>query len=606
MRSVTTDVLVVGAGPTGLTAAAFLTQYGVPVIALSRHSGTAPQPRGSFTNQRTIEVLRDLGIEEQIDEVGTPLRSIGHNVMATSFVGNELLRYESYGVGDRLADYVQASPCQNYNLPQHIIEPVLLQAARERGADVRFSHEMLAIEQTPDEVVAQVLARESGETYEVRARYALGADGGRSPVAQQLDIPYEGDSALVHMANAWIEADLTEHAAYRPAGMYIILQPGGDSWVGSGTFVTVKPWTEWLMSFEYDPNNGAPDMSDNALISGARELIGIPDIPVRILGTNVWEVNAVLATRYREGRIFIGGDAAHRHTPSGGLGTNTSIQDAYNLAWKLAFVLKGWAGEDLLDTYDQERRPIGQQVVDRALVNLRNKRKVGEALGLRRGQPAEEGWRALRSLFADEPGAEERRRALTAAVELQYHRSNAHGIDIGQRYTSSTIVDDGTPFPEPARDPALYYHPTTHPGAHLPHVWLEKHRRPVSTLDLVGHGRFSLIVGISGSAWEEAAAHAADTLGVELPVFRVGYRCEHDDVLGDWGRVRETDDAGALLVRPDGHVAWRATTRHESPRDELLQALRTALARRGDADGSTPRDRALPAGGREELSTTGR
>jgi 2,4-dichlorophenol 6-monooxygenase len=579
MRTETTDVLVVGAGPTGLTAAAFLAQYGVDVIALSRHSGTAPQPRGSFTNQRTIEVLRDLGIEAQIDEVGTPLRSIGHNVMATSFAGDELLRYQSYGVGDRLADYVQASPCQNYNLPQHIIEPVLLRAARDLGADVRFSHELLTIEETPEEVIARVQVRETGDTYEVRAKYAVGADGGRSRIAEQLGILYEGEAALVHMANAWIEADLTEHAAYRPAGMYIMLQPGGDSWVGSGTFVTVKPWTEWLMSFEYDPGEGTPDMSDDALTKIARELIGIPDIPVRIMGTNLWQVNAVLATRYREGRVFIGGDAAHRHTPSGGLGTNTSIQDAYNLAWKLAFVIKGQADNGLLDTYNQERQPIGKQVVDRALTNLKNKTKVGEALGLRRGQSAEEGWQALRSLFADEPGAEERRRALTEAVELQYHRSNAHGIDIGQRYTSDAVVDDGTPFPQPTRDPALYYKPTTHPGAHLPHVWLEKARTPISTLDLVGHGRFSLIVGISGSAWEEAAGRVASELGIELPVFRVGYRCEYDDVLGDWGRIREMNDAGALLMRPDGHIAWRARSAQASPQAVLMGALRQVLAR---------------------------
>ena len=175
-------------------------------------------------------MLRDLGIEDQVHAVGTRLRTIGHNVMATSFVGQEIVRYRSYGTGERLADYTMASPCENYNAPQHVLEPVLLRAAVERGADVRFSHELLTIEHTADDVVARVLDRVSGEEYLVRAAYAIAADGGRSRVAEQLGIPFEGQSDLMHMLNVWIEADRTEHTAYRPAGIYIILQPGGDSW----------------------------------------------------------------------------------------------------------------------------------------------------------------------------------------------------------------------------------------------------------------------------------------------------------------------------------------------------------------------------------------
>lgn len=578
MRTVDTDVLITGAGPTGLVAAAFLAQYGVDAITLSRYSGPAPQPRGSFTNQRSIEVLRDLGIEDRVHEVGTPLQSIGHNVMATSFAGDEIMRYESYGVGARLADYTQASPCRNYNLPQHIIEPVLLDAARDRGADVRYLHELQTIEQDADEVRAVVLDRGSGEQYLVRARYALGADGGRSRVAEQVGFPFEGEAGLIHMANAWVDVDLTEYVEHRPAGQYIILQPGGDSWVGSGTFVTVVPWTQWLFSREYDPADGPPDLSEEAVVESVRTLVGC-DLPVTVKGTSLWEVNAVLALQYSIGRVFIGGDAAHRHSPSGGLGTNTSMQDAYNLAWKLAAVVKGTAGPQLLDTYHQERQPIGRQVVERAMLNLRNKAKVGEVLGLRRGQTAEEGWEALRSLFADVPGGAGRRRALTEVTEMQNGRSTAHGIDIGQRYTSGAVVDDGTPFPEPTRDPALYYHPTTHPGAHLPHVWLEKDRERVSTLDLVGHGRFTLITGIGGRVWAEAAEQARRVLGIDLPVAQVGYRCEFDDVVGDWFRIREIEDDGVLLVRPDGHIAWRAMDGSSASQHVLVDVLRQILAR---------------------------
>jgi 2,4-dichlorophenol 6-monooxygenase len=314
------------------------------------------------------------------------------------------------------------------------------------------------------------------------------------------------------------------------------------------------------------------------VVEFARTLIGDPEAQVRLKGTSKWQVNNVVAQEYRRGRVFLMGDAAHRHPPAGGLGSNTSIQDAYNLAWKLAFVLSGRAGEGLLDSYHEERQPVGTQIVDRAMKSVENQAAAIAALGLRRGQSPEEGWASLHELASDAPGAAERREALAGAVALQHYRSNAHGVELGQRYTSSAVVDDGTPFPEPTRDPELYYHPTTHPGAYLPHAWVEHHRRKISTLDLAGHGRFCLIVGIGGQPWAQAAATVSAEFGIELPVYSVGYRCEYDDVLGDWAALREIDDRGALLVRPDRHIAWRSHTRPDNPEQVLRAAVRQALA----------------------------
>ena len=578
MQTVSTDVLVVGAGPAGLTAAVCLAQAGVRVVALSRYSGTAPQPRASFTNQRTMEVFRDIGIESDVRLVSTPGLTMGHNVMAASLTGPEIMRYQTYGVGERLTDYHLASPCEFYNSPQHVLEPVMFRAALDRGADVRFSHEMLSIEQNDEEVVARILDHGTGEEYLIRAAYAIGADGGRSRVAEQVGLPFEGESSLMHMINAWIEVDLSDYTAYRPGGIYMVFQPGGGSWVGSGSFVNVRQWDDWVLVREYDASEGEPDTSDEAVIAAARILIGDPNIPVKVKGTSKWQVNNMVAKEYRRGRVFIAGDAAHRHSPAGGLGSNTCIQDSYNLAWKLAFVLKGKAGPGLLDSYHDERQPIGKQIVDRAMLNLRNKSAVAEVLGLRRGQSAEDGWASLRSLFSDEPGAAERREALAVVRSLQHARSNAHGIALGQRYTSCAVIDDGTPFPNAARDPEVYYQPTTHPGARLPHVWVERDRKRLSMLDLAGHGRFCLIVGIGGAPWAEAAASLIAEFDVQLPVFAVGYRCEYDDVLGEWARLREIDDRGALLVRPDQHIAWRSFTRPSSPYDALADALRQTLA----------------------------
>lgn len=579
MRTVETDVLVVGAGPAGLASSALLGMLGVRAITISRHPGTAPQPRATHMNQRTVEILRDLGAEERLAKAGQPLKSLGNNVLATSFTGLELFRYASYGTGSRMADYTMASPSEHYSVGQHLFEPVLLEAAVERGADIRFSHELRSVEQTDEAVLARVRVRDTDEEYQVRARYAIAADGARSTVAEQLGFSFEGQAALKHMLNSWIEVDLAEYAAYRPSVIYTMLQPGGDSWVGSGSFVCVRPYNEWVLVREYDPAEGEPDTSDAAVIEFARQMIGDPEADVRVKGTSKWQVNNVVATEYRKGRVFLMGDAAHRHPPSGGLGGNTSIQDAYNLAWKLAFVLSGQAGEELLDSYDEERQPVGKHIVGRAIQNLTNMGAAVDVLGLRRGQSLEEAWASLNALASDTEEASARRKALAEAVALQHYRSNAHGVELGQRYTSSAVVDDGTPFPEPTRDPDLYYHPTTHPGGYLPHAWVEHERRRVSTLDLAGHGRFSLIVGVGGEPWAEAAAVVSAELGIELPVYAVGYRCVYDDVLGEWGAVREIGDRGALLVRPDRFVAWRSADRPEHPEAVLREAVQGALRR---------------------------
>jgi 2,4-dichlorophenol 6-monooxygenase len=578
MRTMDTDVLVVGAGPTGLVASTIIATQGIPAITLARHPGTANQPRATVTNMRTIEVFRDLGIEDRVASIGNSLRFLKYNVQATSLAGMEIFRYTSYGTGRRLSDYLAASPCEPLHAPQHVLEPVILTAAVERGADIRFSHELVEIEQSPDEVRARVLDRTKGEEYLICANYAIGADGSRSRVAEQLGFRFEGESGLKHMLNMWIEADLADYVAHRPAALFQIAQPQNISWVGTGSFMCVRPWNEWMITRSYDPTLGEPDTSDAAVTRFAHKMIGSHRPEVRVKGTSRWQVNHMVATQYRRGRVFLAGDAAHRHPPAGGLGSNTSIQDAFNLAWKLAYVVSGRAGAGLLDSYEQERRPVGEQVVQRAMKALAGQMKSVEALGLRPGQSADEGWCMLDELWSDAPSAAERRAAHRAAVKLQDYRSNALGVELGQRYTSCAVVGDGTPFPEPESDPELYYHPTTHPGGYLPHAWVEHDGHQLSTLDLAGHGRFCVITGIGGEPWAQAAAKVGAELGIDLPVYFVGARCEYDDVLSDWASVREIDDRGALLVRPDRHVAWRSVDRPQSPEDALRAALRQVLA----------------------------
>ena len=524
-----------------------------------------------------MEVFRDLRIESQIREVSAPLSWLHNNLFVTSLAGVEIARYKSYGTSaDRVSDYMSASPCEAVNCPQHVMEPVLLAAARERGADVRFLNELVHIKQTSDGVQVRVRERDSGNEYVVNARYVVAADGARSRIANDLGFSFKGEADLQRMATCWIEVDLAQYVGYRPGVVTWVAHPGYfEKTFGTASFVSVRPWSEWLLIY---PKNGDTLPSKVDVIDRARRAIGDPTKDVKVKAINEWQVNNVVATEYRKGRVFLAGDAAHRHPPAGGLGTNTSIQDAFNLGWKLVWVLTGRAGEGLLDSYEPERLPVGEQVVARAIQSWFDNVALVDAIGLRSDQTPEQGWAAVHEIYEDSPRAVERRETLAKALERVKYRSNALGVELGQRYVSDAVVDDGAPFPESGRDPELYYEPTSHPGACLPHAWVEHRRARLSTLDLVGHGRFSMIVGVGGERWARAAADVAVALSIELPVYRVGLRCEYDDVDGEWEAVREVTETGAILVRPDRHVAWRSTGLCDDPSKELEAALRRVLA----------------------------
>jgi 2,4-dichlorophenol 6-monooxygenase len=340
----------------------------------------------------------------------------------------------------------------------------------------------------------------------------------------------------------------------------------------------VKPFTEWVLLFMYDPAQGEPDLSHEALLARAHQTIGDPAVDVRIKSVGQWQINHVIAQEYRQGRVFLAGDAAHRHPPANGLGSNTSIQDSYNLAWKLSMVLSGQAGEHLLDSYHDERQPVGKQVVDRAMKSVADMLPISNALGFRPDQSMEEGWAGLNELAEPGPAGAARREQLQKAVDLQNYQFNTHGVEMGQHYTSDAIVPDGTDAPAVTRDPELYYTPSTRPGGRLPHAWLQVGTDKVSTLDLCSPDELTLIVGIGGEPWIRAAEKTAADLGVRLATRSVGYRQPYDDVSGDWARVSDIGEEGCLLVRPDRHIAWRSAQLPDDPGAELRTVLRQVLA----------------------------
>ncbi|AZQ38406.1 2,4-dichlorophenol 6-monooxygenase [Streptomyces cyaneochromogenes] len=577
--TVETDVLIVGSGPAGASAALALSTYGVPNVMVTRYSRLADTPRAHITNQRTMEVLRDLGVEEDVIAQATPQHLMGNTVFCTALAGEELGRLRSWGNEPLVqAAHELASPTRMCDMPQHLMEPVLVNAAIARGSRLRFGTEYLSHEQDADGVTATVRDRLRGDTYTIRAKYLIGADGGRSKVAEDAGLPMGGQMGVAGSINIVFDADLSKYVAHRPATLYWVLAPGATvGGIGAGLVRCVRTWNEWLIVWGYDVDAGPPDLTEEYALSVVRKLIGDDEIPVTIKSSSAWTVNEMYAETYSNGRVFCAGDATHRHPPSNGLGSNTSIQDSYNLAWKLKLVLDGTASPKLLDTYTAERAPIGRQIVTRANKSIGETAPVFEALGGLAPQTPEQLWRNIAARKDATTEAEEQRARLREAIAFKAYEFNAHGVDLNQRYTSAAIVPDGTEDPGFARDPELHSQPSTRPGAKLPHAWLCAGIRNLSTLDLGGNGRFTLVTGIGGEPWTEAARILGKEFGLEIATALIGPGQEYEDPYGDWARLREIGDSGALLVRPDNHVAFRRQDATGDVTAALGDALRQIL-----------------------------
>jgi 2,4-dichlorophenol 6-monooxygenase len=578
---VETDVLIVGSGPAGASAALFLSTLGIDNIMVTKYRWTANTPRAHITNQRAMETFRDMGIEDQVLADATPHDLVGDTVFCTSIAGEEIGRIHTWGTHpSREADYQLASPCLVVDIPQTYLEPILVKHATQRGTQTRFSTEYVSHTQDDDGVDVLVRDRLTGAEYTIRARYLIGADGARSQVAADLDLPYEGAMDIAGSMNITFRADISSYVGHRPSVLYWVIQPGANvGGIGAGLVRMVRPWHEWLIVWGYDIDDAPPVVDEAAATQIVRDLLGMPDIDVEITGTSLWGNNEMFAKHLQKGRVFCAGDAVHRHPPSNGLGSNTSIQDSYNLAWKLALVLRGQAAPSLLDTYSVERAPVAERIVRRANKSSREFVQFFEVLGLLDATTEAEMVAAVEERKANTPEGAAKRAALVEAMALKDYEFNAHGVDLGQFYESAAVVADGTALPEPTRDPDLYYEMSTVPGAHLPHAWVGDTMTRLAMLDLAPYHRFTLITGVAGEAWAAVADKVAQELGVPLGTVVIGPGREVTDLYYDWAKLREVGESGALLVRPDKHIAWRSMTMPADPGNALRAAMSQILGK---------------------------
>ena len=583
MADINTDVLIIGTGPAGSASAALLASYGVETMVINRYRWLANTPRAHITNQRTMEVLRDLGkdVEDEAYLFATGQDLMGQNVFCTSLAGEEIGRMRSWGTHPvSRAEHQLSSPSHMNDLPQTFMEPLLFKTACSRGAQARMSTEYIRHEQDADGVTTTCRDRLTGGALTVRSKYLIGADGGNSKVAEDAGLTFEGRMGVGGSMNILFKADLSKYVAHRPSVLYWVVQPGADvGGIGMGLVRMVRPWNEWLIVWGYDINQPAPGVDTAFATKVVRDLVGDHELAVEIQSVSTWTVNNLYATTMQNGRVFCMGDATHRHPPSNGLGSNTSIQDAFNLAWKLSYVLKGKAGPALLDSYQRERAPIAKQIVTRANKSIEEFGPIFKALGLLDSIDPVKMQQNMDARCDDTAAAETQRAAIRQAIAAKVYEFDAHGVEMNQRYRSEAVLADGQPEPAFEKDAELHYQPTTWPGARLPHAWIfADNGTKVSTLDLCGKGRFTVLTGIGGRGWVEAAKQLGRELGFDIEAHVIGPRQHWQDLTGDWANLREVRDSGIILVRPDQHVCWRRETIAEDPVAELRRALSFVLA----------------------------
>ncbi|MDF2708632.1 MAG: FAD-dependent oxidoreductase [Nonomuraea muscovyensis] len=522
-------VLVVGGGYAGLSTALLLAWRQVPVILVERHADTSIQPKAFGVGPRAMELLRPVpGMERALSEIWAGIGD-GMRIAIAPNLGAPDPHMIVSNSEDEFGFLPEVTPVLPIGAPQAEVEHILRARAEELGADLRFATELVSLDQDAEGVTAVI--RAGGADSVVRASYVVAADGYRSPVRGMLGMPTTGKGELGQMCSIMFDADLTELVREREVTLWYLQND-----VFTGVILTGTGVGAHVLGVNHGPAE-SETFTEERCVELVRIATGVPGLDVRVLDKATFAMAHVLAERYRDGRVFLAGDAAHTMPPTGGQGGSTAIEDGCDLAWRLWLVLSGQAGPDFLDTYDAERRPIGTLTADAQLANL--------------------GVRMPPALRTDYPEP----------------LDDPIGALLGRRHHSTAILNEPGDDGSILEDPRV---PTGRPGSRAPHVVLDRDGRRISTIDLFASG-FTLLAGPRGAAWTRAGRLVAERLGVRLTRVVVGE--DLVDVEGRWQERYGVDEGGAVLVRPDGYVAWRSPGPHPDPETTLDRALRHILSR---------------------------
>jgi 2-polyprenyl-6-methoxyphenol hydroxylase-like FAD-dependent oxidoreductase len=522
-------VLIVGGSLVGMSTALLLGHHGVRALAVEHHRGTAIHPRAAQITQRTMEILRTVGIEQIVREKSDQQFVQDGAIMAVETLAGRELGYFIANLNEGIRD---VSPTERVFISQSLLEPLLKTRAEDLGADLRFGTDVVSFEQDQQGVSAVIRHRDTGEADNVRAAYMVAADGSRSRTRERLGIAMRGRGVFSRSLTIYFRADVAPLLRGRNLSVIYV-----NNRILRGFFRIEKPFERGFLAINAigDPDHPITDVATGATeercVEWVRAALGDDEIPITIENVMPWNAEAQWAERYQDGRIFLAGDAVHAMPPNGGFGGNTGVQDAHNLAWKLALVLQGHASPELLSTYEPERAPVGEFTTEQAYT--RYVTRTAPYLGTEGIQPV--------------------------APELN--------IELGYRYSSSAICHDGDPGP-------LHDNPREsrgRSGTRAPHVWLEQHGARISTLDLFGR-RFVLLAGPEASSWCGGARAVSDQIAMPIDLHQIGVAGLHDRE-GTFLDAYGMSSRDIVLVRPDGFVAWRSKTPAGSP-----SALAAALA----------------------------